>query len=213
MAEIRWYGHNCFRIKGKEATIYVDPVARATGYQMGKQNADIVTFSGAGAPEVDPNMIRPGYQSINGPGEYEISDVFVTGVRTYADNESGKRSGYNTVYLYEIESIKIGHLGNLGHALSEDQAEELKEADILLVPAGGGSVLDPERMASVVTDLTPKIVIPMRFRTTRGDKDLADADVFCKQLGTDRPAPEDKLVIRSSDLGETMRLVVLTPDS
>lgn len=212
MAEIRWYGHTCFRIKAREATIFTDPVNRSTGYGMGRQNADIVTLSG---DELGKNLeaIRPEFKTIDGPGEYEMHDVFVTGARTYQDDRQGAELGYNTTYVIEVEGMKIGHLGNLGHSLNEAQAESLEDVDILMAPIGREGGLSDEKIAQVVTDLSPKIVIPMRYATAIGDKDLGDYAEFCRKLGIDIPEAEDKLVLKPSDLGETLRLVVLAPDS
>ncbi len=212
MAEIRWYGHTAVRIKAKEATIIADPVDRSTGYGMGKQNADIVTLSG------DPqgrnlDAIRPDYQVIEGPGEYEMHDVFVSGARTYQDDAKGASQGYNTTYVFDVEGMKIGHLGNLGHTLSESQAESLEDIDILLVPVGGGTGLTYEKAAQIATDLSPKIVIPIRYATSIGDAQLGDLGEFCRKLGVEVPEAEDKLVVKPSDLGETMVLKVLAPDS
>jgi L-ascorbate metabolism protein UlaG (beta-lactamase superfamily) len=211
MAEIRWHGHTCFRIKAKEATIILDPVDRTTGYALGKQNADIVTISG------DPGgknlgAIRPDYQVIDGPGEYEMHDVFVTGGRTYQDTEKGAVRGFNTTYVVEVEGLKFGHLGNIGHALTEAQSEALEDVDVLMVPAGGDDILSHDLAADLVTTLTPKLVIPMRYATSRGDAALGSVTEFCKKLGVEIPEVEDKLTIRPSDLSETMRLVVLNPD-
>lgn len=212
MAEIRWFGHTCFRIKAREATIITDPVDRSTGYGMGKHNADIVTLSGdAGGANV--NAIRPEFQTIDGPGEYEMHDVFVTGARTYQDEKQGAELGYNTMYVIEVEGVKIGHLGNIGHSLTEAQSETLEDIDVLLLPIGGEQGLTYDRAVEFATELTPKLLIPMRYATAIGDKTLGDLGAFCKKLGIEVPEAEEKLVFKASDLGETMRLVVLTPDS
>jgi L-ascorbate metabolism protein UlaG (beta-lactamase superfamily) len=102
----------------------------------------------------------------------------------------------------------ICHLGDLGHTLSAEQAEVMSDVDILLVPAGGKN-LDPARAAEITSQLTPKVVIPMQFATKTGDKDLAGLEAFARNLGVDLPQSEEKLAVKSSDLGETMRLVVL----
>lgn len=213
MAEFRWFGHSCFRIKAREATVLTDPVGRVTGYAMPKQQVDIVTLSHDHPGHANLDAVRPEYQLVKGPGEYELHEVFITGIRTYHDDEKGKKFGYNTVYLIELEGMVICHLGDLGHALTEEQAEAMAGSDVLLVPAGGGTVLDPVRAAEVISQLEPKIVIPMQFATDIGDKSLDGVDAFCKQLGVEMPAPEDKLVLRQSDIGEAMRLVILTPES
>ena len=213
MAEIRWYGHNCFRIRAREATVIIDPVHRSTGYAMGKQNADIVALTNGDEGSRNLTAIRPEFQTVEGPGEYEIHDVFLTGIRTYHDDQHGKALGYNTCYVIELEGLRIGHLGSLGHALLPEHVEVLGAVDVLMAPVGGGTVLPVERVVEMIAELTPKIVIPMRYATAIGDKDLGALDPFCKQLGVDIPEPEDKLVIRPSDVAESMRLVILTPDS
>jgi L-ascorbate metabolism protein UlaG (beta-lactamase superfamily) len=213
MAELRWYGHNCFRIKGREATVITDPVGRLTGYAMQKQTADIVTISHQHPGHANLDVVRPEYQTVTGPGEYEMHDVFITGRRTYHDKEKGKERGYNTVYTIELEGMTICHLGDLGHSLSSEQAESLSGPDILLIPIGGGPVIDAATAAEVITQLEPKIVIPMQFQTPIGDANRDGIDAFVKQLAVEPPPAEEKLVIRQSDIGEAMRLIVLSPDS
>jgi L-ascorbate metabolism protein UlaG (beta-lactamase superfamily) len=208
MAEIRWYGHNCFRIKGKDAVVLTDPVGKSTGFALAKQTADLVTVSSPQPEHSNLGAVKPEYKTIGGPGEYEIHDVFVTGVRTHLDDANGQKLGHNTAYLIELDGMVICHLGDLGHTLSAEQAEVMSDVDILLVPAGGKN-LDPARAAEITSQLTPKVVIPMQFATKTGDKDLTGLEAFARNLGVDLPPSEEKLAVKSSDLGETMRLVVL----
>ena len=217
MAEFRWFGHNCFRLKGREATILTDPVDRRTGYAMAKQQVDIVTLSHDHPGHTNLAAVKPDYKVVRGPGEYEIHDVFITGIRTYHDAEKGAKLGYNTVYLIELEGMTIAHLGDLGHPLTDEQTEAMSKCDILMIPAGGGpsggEVITPEVAAEIIGQLEPKVVIPMQFATPIGDKQYGTIDAFCKALGVDVPAPEEKAVVRSSDLTEAMKLIVLTPES
>jgi hypothetical protein len=214
MAEFRWFGHSCFRIRAREGVVLTDPVGRNTGYALPKQTADIVTLSHDHPGHANLDAVKPEYQLVKGPGEYELHEVFITGIRTYHDEKNGQDLGYHTVYLIELEGLVVCHLGDLGHPLSSEQAEAMAGADVLMVAAGGGAVLDPIRSAELIGQLEPKIVIPMQFATPVGDKALGGLDVLCKQLGIEQPAPEEKLVLRGkSDVGETMRMVVLTPES
>jgi L-ascorbate metabolism protein UlaG (beta-lactamase superfamily) len=212
MAEFRWYGHNCFRIRAKEATVLTDPVGKNTGYALQKQTADIVTISHDHPGHNNLAAVKPGYQVIEGPGEYELHDIFVTGIRTYHDDESGGRLGYNTVYLIELEGMIICHLGDLGHPIESDQTEAMAQCDILLVPAGGGPVISATQAAETVSLLEPKVVIPMQYATAGGDKSREPLASFINALGAGSPEAEDKLVIKRSDLTDVMRVVVLKPD-
>jgi L-ascorbate metabolism protein UlaG (beta-lactamase superfamily) len=212
MAELRWLGHTCVRIKAREAVILMDPADRSTGYGIGKQAADIVTLSN------DPlgrNLaaVRPEFQTIDGPGEYEMQNVFVTGARSYQTESRDNDRIYNTMYVVEVEGLKIGHVGNIGHSLTEAQAEPLEDVDILVVPVGGEQQFTYDKAVDLVTKLEPRVVIPMRYRTSFGGAGLGELEPFCKKLGMEVPEPEDKLVVKPSDLGETVRLVVLKPDS
>lgn len=212
MAEFKWFGHNCFRIRAREATVLTDPLDRSTGYALPKQTADVVTISHEHPSHANLDAVKPDFTIVRGPGEYETHDVFVTGIRTFRDDARGAERGYNTVYLIELENMVVCHLGDLGHALTEEQAEAMANVDVLLVPAGGGTVLEPAKAAEIVGQLEPKLVIPMQYATPRGDKGLAGLETFCKELGREVPAPEDKLVVRHSDLSEPFRLVALNPD-
>ena len=212
MAEIRWFGHNCFRIRAKEATILTDPVGRITGYSMPRQSADIVTLSHGHPGHANLDAVKPDYKTVRGPGEYELNDVFITGIRTYHDAERGKVLGYNTVYLIEVEGMVICHLGDLGHTLTEEQAEAMSAADVLMAPVGG-NLIDLNQAAEVIARLEPKLVIPMQFATDKGDAKLGPLEPFGKALAVELPQPEEKLVLRSSDLSEVMRIVVLAPES
>jgi L-ascorbate metabolism protein UlaG (beta-lactamase superfamily) len=208
MAEFRWYGHNCFRIRGKDAVVMTDPVGKGTGYTLAKQTADLVTLSSREPQFANLAAVKSDHETIAGPGEYEIRDVFVKGLRTHRDEERGTVRGHNTAYLIEMDGMVVCHLGDLGHALSAEQAEAMTDVDVLLVPAGGRN-LDPARAAEIASQLSPKVVIPMQYATQTGDRDLGGLDAFCRNLGVSAPEPEEKLTLKASDLGDTMRLVVL----
>ena len=208
MAEIRWYGHNCFRIRGKDAVVLTDPVGKDTGYSLARTTADVVTISSERPEHANLNAIKPEFDTVTGPGEYEMHEVFITGIRTHLDEEKGKVRGHNTVYLIEMDGMTFCHLGDLGHALGEDDTEAIGDVDVLLVPAGSAT-LDPAKAAEITSQLSPKVVIPMQFATSSGDRSLANLENFCRNLGVSVPEPTEKLSLKASDLGETLQVVAL----
>jgi L-ascorbate metabolism protein UlaG (beta-lactamase superfamily) len=211
MAEIKWFGHACFRLRTREATILTDPVPRSTGYKVDKQRADIVTLSHDDPAHTALELLANQPKLVNGPGEYEMSEVFITGIRTYHDDQKGGPRERNTAYLFELEDLVVCHLGDLGHALTEEQAESLSGVDVLLVPVGGKDVLDATKAVEVIGQIEPKVVIPMQFQTPVGDKDLGPLERFLKEMGIHEVSERDKLTVRASDLGETTEVVVLEP--
>ena len=138
-----------------------------------------------------------------------MNDVFITGIRTYHDERKGAERGRNTAYLFQLEDVIVCHLGDLGHALTEEQVETLSSVDVLIVPVGGGTVLDAARAVEVVGQLEPKMVIPMQYQTAVGDRGRDPLERFLKEMGVAEVAPRDKLVVRASDLRETTEVVVL----
>lgn len=213
LAEFKWFGHNCFRIKSREATVITDPVDRSTGFAMAKQNANIVTISHYDSPNANLGVMRPEFQVVDGPGEYEMDNIFVTGVRTFLTDALTEKKLFNTAYLFEMDGFVICHLGDLGKVPNSEQTEQLAQADILLMPIGGATGLTQEQAAEVVSLLEPKVLIPMQYRTDIGDRELLPLDSFAKLVGVELPEPLDKYAPRQADLNEAMEIVLLNPDS
>ena len=211
MAEITWLGHACFRIRGREAVVVTDPLTPDSGYDMGNPSADIVTVSHDHPNHSAVELVKPGHYALTGPGEYEIRDVFIRGIRTYHDSEHGAKLGKNTVYLIELEDLLICHLGDLGHPLTEEQSESMSSVDVLIVPVGGGPTLDATIAAEVVGQIEPSVVIPMQYRTERSDFDRDLLEPFLKKFGISEIEVKDRLNIKKSDLGDTVEVVVLNP--
>lgn len=191
----------------------MDPVGPETGYDLPQQRADIVTVSHDDPGHAALDRVQPGYRAITGPGEYEISEVFIQGVQTYPKRTDDQPSPIHTLYRVEIDDLVICHLGALDQMLTEEQTAALSAVDVLLVPIGGGAVLDAARAAEVIALLEPSIVIPMLYRTEQGDHDLEPLDRFLKVMGGTDVEPRDRITIRKADLsgGEQTDVKVLQP--
>jgi L-ascorbate metabolism protein UlaG (beta-lactamase superfamily) len=206
--EIYWLGHGCFRLRGKEATVLTDPCTSATGYKIGKVQADIVTISRDNPVNKNTDAVQGEPRIVSRPGEYEIAGVMVTAINT---DESPREDGFskNIAYVADIDDIRVCHLGDIQTVPAGDELEELA-SDILLVPVGGGSFLGAEKAAQIVTLLEPKIVIPMLYKTdasTAGD--LEPIDRFIKEMGSEPKAPEGRLTITRGGLPHDTTLVLL----
>lgn len=212
MAEVRWLGHSCIRIRSREAVVLMDPVGKNTGYSLPKQAADIVTISHPHTGHNNIAQVKPDFMVLDGPGEYELHGVFVYGARAYHDDAKGAELGYNTIFTVVTEGMKFTHLGDLGHLPKDEVLEEVEGTDVLFVPAGGGPLLMPTQMAELVGVIAPKMVIPIQYRTQHGDTTRGEVADFARQLGEPMPEPIDKLSLKSSDLSEKMQFVVLSPN-
>lgn len=205
--EITWLGHSCFRLRGKDATIVMDPAGKETGYSISRPTADIVTVSHAHAGHNNVAGVAGSPRVLLGPGEFEVTGVLITGIPTYHDDEKGQKLGKNTAYVVELDDVRVCHLGDLGHVPTPEQVEEMSGVDILLAPVGGGNTIDARAAAEVVSLLEPKLVIPMHYQTpVEKQKDLEPLDRFLKEIGSKAANDErqPKIAVTKSTLpGET----------
>jgi L-ascorbate metabolism protein UlaG (beta-lactamase superfamily) len=210
MAEITWLGHACFRLRGKDATIIADPYDKSLGLGTLNQRADIATISHEHPHHNTLSGVKGEPFVIRGPGEFEVRGVFITGVWSYADNESGKERGRNNIFLFHLDDLVVCHLGALGHTLNSHQLEALGDIDVVMVPVGGHTTLTAGKASEVISQLEPKIVIPMHYKVgTAESVELDNLDKFMKEMGLKDYTPQDKLQVKSSDLDETTQVVVL----
>ena len=207
--EIYWLGHGCFRMRGRDATVVTDPCPPATGYKIGKINADIVTISRNHPESSYREVVNGEAKFLTGPGEYEIAGVLITAIDTdRADRPDGHSR--NVAYVIDIDDIKICHLGDIARTPTGDEVEEMAGVDILMVPVGGGRVLDAEKAAEIVSLLEPKIVIPMLYKTDASKGEFEPIEHFIKEMGVEAKAPESRLSITHSGLPQDTTLVLLS---
>ncbi|MGB9752765.1 MAG: Zn-dependent hydrolase [Roseiflexus castenholzii] len=216
MADIQYLGHSCFRLRGRDGIVLTDPYDRSVGRDLGRPTAHIVTVSHHHPDHDNVVAVRPARDRvtvIDGPGEYEVGGILITGVRTFHDKQKGARLGRNTVYVIHLDDIVFCHLGDLAHELTAQQLEEIGNVDVLFVPVGGGETIGPAEAASVISQIEPRVVIPMHYASEgQSATDLAPLDRFLHELGIKEYVPEERLSLNAGNLpgdGEQTRIVVM----
>ncbi len=208
--EIFWYGHSCFRLAERGmASVVCDPYdSEVVGYDPLKLRADVVTIS-HDAPGHNCFAAVKGYAHlIDGPGEFEIGGVFITGVQT--DTTAKQASlARNTLYVFDYNGLTVAHLGNLRSAPSQAEVEALGTVHIALVPVGGGGSLNAAKAAEVVSLLEPNIVIPMHYHAPGAKVELDRVEKFLKEMGAHDAKTVSSLKITRSALPEETRVVLL----
>lgn len=211
--DISYLGHSSFRIKGKTGILVTDPFdPEVVGLKYPKTSADIVTLSHQHKDHNFIEGVKDFKKIIDGPGEYEILGVSVIGIQTFHDDKKGRLRGKNILYIFEIEGMRIAHLGDLGHKLSEEALEEMGSVDILMIPVGGVYTLTSMQASEVAREIDPSIIIPMHYRLDGMNKEifekLSPVEDFLKELGLSVERL-DKLSIKRQNLGEEKKVVVL----
>jgi len=172
-------------------------------------DAEVVTVSHDHGNHSYTQVVRDGAYEIHGPGEYEIAGVSVIGVPTYHDSEKGKKEGRNTVYLIEIDDVRVCHLGDLGHKLEDTEAEAIASPDVLLVPVGGHTTMSGAQAAEVVRQLEPRYVVPMHYAIPGLKLDLDPIDRFLREMGVTSSEAQPKLSVQKSSVTEYETKVVV----
>ncbi|HEU4327901.1 MAG TPA: MBL fold metallo-hydrolase [Roseiflexaceae bacterium] len=218
MPDIQFLGHACFRLRGRDGTVLTDPFDRSVGVDLGRPTAHIVTVSHQHPDHANVSVVRPMRERVfvvDGPGEYEIGGVMITGVRTYHDTKKGAEQGFNTVYVIHLDDVVFCHLGDLGHELTRQQLDEIGPIDVLFIPVGGGETISAAQATAVIGQLEPRIVVPMHYAMPgqqRLDEDLAPLDKFVHEMGLKDVVAEEKLSVTTANLpaeGSETRVVVM----
>jgi L-ascorbate metabolism protein UlaG (beta-lactamase superfamily) len=208
--DVTWLGHGCFRLRGRGAAVVTDPYPPAIGLKLQRLDANLVTVSHEHENHNYTQVVRDAYE-IRGPGEYEVAGVSVIGVPSYHDAEKGARHGRNTIYLIEIDDVRVCHLGDLGNALDDAEAEAISAPDVLLVPVGGRTVINAAQAAQVVRQLEPRFVVPMHYAIPGLKLELDPLDRFLKEMAVTAAEPQPKLSVQASSGEYETKVIVLEP--
>ncbi len=209
--DIAWIGHSAFRLRGRDAAVVMDPCPSSTGFRLNRPRAEIVTVSNTALEFSWVQGVADVPRELNAPGEYEVKQVLVTGIRTPLPKHR-HGDGYNTAFVITIDDVTVVHLGDLGALPTADEVEVLSQADVALVPIGGHGHLDAAAAAQVVSTLEPKLVIPMLYKAGPERELLDKVEPFLKEMGAQKPETmENHVNVTVSSLPEHTTVQALAP--
>ena|SRR3989338_1810196 len=216
--QIVWKGQACFflaasRGKQEQVRIVIDPYEESIGLKPPQVEADMVLVTHDHFDHNNAKAVRGEPMVISGPGEYELKDVFIKGIASWHDNAEGKDRGKNTMYVIEAEGLRLCHLGDIGQdELSAEQVGQIGNVDILFIPVGGTYTVAAKGAAKIISQIEPRMVIPMHYALPRLKVKLEPVDEFLKTMGVKNVEPQAKLSLKAKDFSvEEMKVVVLTP--
>ena len=210
--EITWYGHSCFRISERGLTTVVcDPYDNEeVGYEPLKLKADIVTISHESPSHKNLKAVKGDPYVVSGPGEYEIGNVFITGLQTDKRRKNDQDSPINTLYLIEYFGITIVHLGDMMQVPTQSEVESLGPVHVALVPVGGSGGLNATKASEVISLFEPNIVVPMHYATPASIVELDPIGKFLKVMGLSSVETLPNLKVSKPDtLPEETQIIVL----
>lgn len=213
--QIIWHGHSCFQItttqgKNNQVNIVIDPFSEETGLRLPKLEADIVLVTHNHQDHNNVKAVSGSPFLISGPGEYEVKNIFVQGIHSWHDEKEGEKRGENTIFVLEAEEMRICHLGDLGQKeLISEQLEQIGSIDILMIPIGGVYTISAKESIKIMSQIEPKIIIPMHYQIPKLKLKLDGLDKFLKTMGIKTIEPLNKLTIKKKDLSEEEAKIIV----
>lgn len=197
--EIIWHGRSCFTIKGKSIAVITDPYEE-TGFSKPKLKGNII-ISNLKASDVKLIPVEGDTKIFDFAGEYERLGVAMRGIQAWnmskkKEEEEKMESKKVTVFVMEIDGIKICHLGNIGHTLTSELIESIGSVDILLIPVGGKYTIDAKKAHEIIEEIEPRVVIPMHYKVDGEKLDIASVDTFLKEIGA-KVQPVEKFSVEN----------------
>lgn len=215
---INWFGHSCFRIEARsmgsgqakeEVSILIDPFSKDIGLRPPKMKDNIVLVTHHHYDHDNVDEVSSDTFIIDGPGEYEKQGISIRGIKSFHDKSEGKERGMNTIYIIKAEDMTLCHMGDFGQdKFEEHQLEEIGDIDVLMIPVGGKYTIDYKEAVQVISQIEPKIVVPMHYKTKDLKIEIDGPDKFLKEIGL-TPEKTDKLKISKKTLpAEETKLIL-----
>lgn len=212
--KVKWLGHATFLITSDEGTkIITDPYQPGVfGLDYGKieEAADIVVVS---HDHSDHNYVKgvPGNpQVVKGSGSHKVKGIEFKGIPSYHDDSRGSERGENAMFCFTVNGVRICHVGDLGHTLSDRQVADIGEVDVLLIPVAGTYTLDAAAANKVVDQIKPRVIIPMHFKTDRCPTfPVTDVEPFLKSKTNVKRMDTPEVELKKEQLPTARETIVL----
>lgn len=213
--KVKWIGHSSFLITSEQGTkVLTDPyTTNPPRLKYGKisEVVDIVTVSHEHGDHNDTVSLPGKPEVLKGSGVKEVKGIQFEGFAAYHDASMGSQRGPDTIFCFTVDGMRICHLGDLGHALSDQEVANLGSIDLLLIPVGGYYTIDAAEATQLVGKMKPRVVVPMHVKNEKCDFPIATVEDFLKGKGNVTRVSGSKIELKKESLPSTTQIMVLQP--
>ncbi|MCC7357791.1 MBL fold metallo-hydrolase [Candidatus Uhrbacteria bacterium] len=201
--QIYWLGYSSIRIEAthnqQEVTLVTDPFENEGNLRFPRTLApDVLVLSHQDRDRFNIEGVQGAPFIVSEPGEYEIKGLFVQGIQDPAvDDQERSRP---VLFRMVVENMSLGFLGRIHRTLTDREIEALGDIDVLLLPVGGGDVLNSKSASEAIALIEPRVVVPLYHDIPGIKVPLEHVDQFCKSLGVCRRQDSNKLKLTKKDL-------------
>ena len=210
--KIKWLGQASFMITlDTGIKILTDPYTTGGKLSYGeiRESADIVTVSHEHGDHNNVAAVGGNPKVVRGAATAEIKGIKFKGIPCHHDEVGGNKRGDNTIFCFEVDGVRVCHLGDLGHQLSDKQVAELGRIDILLIPVGGFYTIDAKVAGQVCDRLKPKVILPMHYKTDRCGFPIAGVDGFLQGKAGVSRLDASEVEFKPGELPVSTQIIVL----
>ena len=210
---IKWLGHAAFLITAEDGTrIITDPFGKFPdlNYKPIKETAEIVVVSHQHGDHIG-GEVKGNPQTVSEVGTRKVKGIEFKGVASFHDPSGGSQRGTNTIFCFTVDRVKVCHLGDLGHLLSEKQIAEIGEVDVLLIPVGGFYTIDAQEATQVCAQLNPKVIIPMHYKNEKCNFPISGVEDFLQNKSNVKRLDTSEIEIKKAELPASTEILVLQP--
>ena len=214
--KIQWFGQSCFCITSQAGLkLITDPYQTGLSprflYAPVDTSADIVTVSHSHGDHDNVAAVSGNPVIVRTSGVTTVKGLEIKGVMTFHDKVKGAELGTNIIFTFEMDSLRLAHLGDLGHPLDSEQIAELKGTDILFVPAGGGNPQDFQDVINLWQQLKPRLVIPMHFSTVHCLSQKYKAEDLLRLVPGAKIIGNSQISVTKNNLPASTQIFILDP--
>lgn len=212
--KVKWLGHAAFLITAQDGTKVITDPYEPGGFgtiNYGKilEAADVVTVSHDHADHGHVAGVPGKPEVVRGTGTKKVKGIEFKGIPTAHDLSGGKERGLNTVFCMTVDGVRVCHLGDLGHPLSDKERAEIGAVDVLLAPVGGTYTLDAAQAQKLADQLQPRVVIPMHYRTEKCLLPIAGVEGFLKGRSKVQQMQTSEVEFKKESLPAPTQTIVL----
>ncbi len=212
--KVKYYGHAAFLITSNQGTrIITDPYKPGAfdtmSYGKIPDEADVVVVSHDHDDHNNSGELPGNPEVVRTPGKRSVHGIEFNGIATFHDTSSGRERGENIIFSFTVDGIIICHLGDLGHALSQNEVEAIGAVDLLLIPVGGFYTIDSKAASEVARQLNPSIIIPMHFKTGKCEFPITPVDEFTKGKPKVKVMNSSEISLDKGKLPKETEIIVL----
>ncbi|ABD54969.1 MBL fold metallo-hydrolase [Jannaschia sp. CCS1] len=221
--EITWFGHAAFKLTDAEGvSVITDPYTPdGVGYPPIRETADAVIISSDDDSAHCRHDLIPGappfvnaLEIAKNGGKGEVAGLAVAAIEAAEWDHHPEHAvpGQNGMYRFEMDGLKIAHMGDVGNPLTQAQQDFFADTDVLLALAGGYLTIELPDLMEMIHRVQPRLIIPMHFRTlTYKPRNTMWIESFLANFRDDAVdfVCDHTAQITKDDLPDTTRVMVL----